>query len=276
MAASRLTRRLPALRALSVRGKRNRVVPLISKPSRRKYLDIQNEEILHRGHERTLRAGERMQARAVESLKKRAISREEYFRVRKAVEKKQGVLLSKIKAQSKRLSERDPKFGVLYNAKKSKELAVDLLKKEGPSSFLILDVDHFKRINDKYGHDIGDVALRFLATVSYQVAKKMDGFVGRFGGEEFLVGFPGNRGKAIRYVRLLNKELLAEFRRNATVRSALRGELYTFSSGIAEKGERGDFDSLFKLADERLFVAKNSGRNRMVFDAQRAREIRRK
>jgi diguanylate cyclase (GGDEF)-like protein len=258
-----------------VKGKYNRPTFLIGKPSRGKYLDIQSDEILQRGHERALRAGERMQVRAERALKQKFISPEEYFRVRKAIEKKQNILLSKIKAQSKRLSERDPKFGVLYNAKKSTELAVDLLKKKGPSSFLILDVDHFKRINDKFGHDVGDVALRLLATVSNNVARKMSGFVGRIGGEEFLVGLPGNKGKAIQFIRFLNRELLSEFKRNETVRSTLRGELYTFSSGIVEKGEGAGFDALFKLADQRLYSAKELGRNRMVFDAQRVREIRR-
>ncbi len=125
---------------------------------------------------------------------------------------------------------------------------------------LLIDIDHFKKVNDKYGHLVGDDALRHLAKVVAGVLRSSDAF-GRYGGEEFCAFLPNTtESDAIG---------LAERRRAAVEASALRlGSVTiktTISIGVADSVRAGyDFKGLVAAADSALYGAKNGGRNQVV------------
>ena len=125
---------------------------------------------------------------------------------------------------------------------------------------LLIDIDHFKKVNDKYGHLVGDDALRHLAKVVAGVLRSSDAF-GRYGGEEFCAFLPNTtESDAIG---------LAERIRAAVETSALRlGSVTiktTISIGVADSVRAGyDFKGLVAAADSALYGAKNGGRNQVV------------
>ena len=124
-----------------------------------------------------------------------------------------------------------------------------------PLSLLILDVDHFKKINDKYGHSVGDLVLRSAAQVIARTVRATD-LVGRWGGEEFLVLLP--------HTDLEHARLAAERIRRAIEGAPLcEGQSVTISGGIAEFGMSDTGAGLVERADRQLYVAKTDGRNRV-------------
>jgi diguanylate cyclase (GGDEF)-like protein len=143
------------------------------------------------------------------------------------------------------------------------------LRYDEPVSVVMADMDHFKMINDTFGHDAGDEALRHVANVARQSCRDAD-FVGRWGGDEFLFILPvtGSDGGAA----------FAERFRTGLSRSrfAIRGSEQTWpmtvSAGVAYGGDgaAADPDSLFQLADSALYEAKESGRDRIVVARRRA------
>lgn len=137
-----------------------------------------------------------------------------------------------------------------------------LIEAETPlraGALLIIDADNFKAINDLYGHDSGDEALTILARAIRSVLRAGD-LVGRMGGEEFGVFLPGIDQAAAEMVaeRIRRAVQLAQF--------APRGQPYllTVSIGGAVFDDRTTFAELFRIADQRLYGAKHSGRNRAV------------
>ncbi|WP_158289367.1 sensor domain-containing diguanylate cyclase [Paenibacillus flagellatus] len=129
-----------------------------------------------------------------------------------------------------------------------------------PMSMLLLDVDHFKRINDTYGHDTGDTVLRDIANLLRSELRSI-GIVGRFGGEEFVALLPGQGlAEAER-----TAERLLETVRNYPFR--IRDARYpcTASAGVAEwrQRERESFESCMRRADGALYEAKRAGRDRV-------------
>lgn len=127
-----------------------------------------------------------------------------------------------------------------------------------PLTVAMLDIDHFKGINDTHGHDAGDAVLRHLAGTlrSYFGQGHV---VGRIGGEEFCLVSPGQDMASLepRY------EALRAAVEAAVVRTEGREIRYTVSIGIQDK-PASSFDARLKEADERLYAAKTSGRNRIV------------
>ncbi len=140
----------------------------------------------------------------------------------------------------------------------SKEMKINLLQKKS-MAVLILDIDHFKSVNDRYGHAIGDQALKHFADICRRNIRDSDIF-GRVGGEEFAI--------------LLNEYAeeqalkLAERMRVLVSHSPLiigdrRIEL-TVSIGLATLAQHCTFDELLDNADKALYEAKNSGRNTVI------------
>jgi diguanylate cyclase (GGDEF)-like protein len=135
-------------------------------------------------------------------------------------------------------------------------------------SLLVVDIDHFKRVNDTYGHDTGDIVIRGLADVLKRQKRTTD-VVARFGGEEFvLLCEQTDEAGAL---------LLAERIRDDLAKTAFRtahGSIsVTCSIGIATFPEAGrDWDALFRAADEALYVSKRTGRDRCTVsrEAQKA------
>jgi two-component system, cell cycle response regulator len=127
-------------------------------------------------------------------------------------------------------------------------------------SILIIDLDHFKKINDSYGHQAGDEALVIVAQILAQLTRTED-TVSRIGGEEFAVLLPDTNR--------LGAAVLAERIRNAVARErfAVDGQTLsvTLSIGVASYAvERVDtVDQLLNIADQRMYLAKKHGRNRI-------------
>lgn len=124
----------------------------------------------------------------------------------------------------------------------------------------LIDIDHFKAINDRFGHGVGDRVLKAVAkTLSAACAPHE---VARWGGEEFLVLFDGVSGEEARVIVEAARETLESRKLKVRETDDDVGAL-TFSAGIADVGE-GDADSAMALADERMYRAKDEGRNRVA------------
>ncbi len=132
---------------------------------------------------------------------------------------------------------------------------------KAPLSCIMLDIDHFKRINDTYGHRTGDIVLREFATLIKKHTRKSDVFA-RYGGEEFIILLPvSDAGAAVNESRRI-KKLVKEY-----LFSALkRGERITVSMGVSSYPNRKVKvqDELISLADSALLDAKTAGRDRIV------------
>ena len=133
-----------------------------------------------------------------------------------------------------------------------------------PVSILMFDIDHFKRVNDTFGHDVGDEVLREVAIRSARNLRNFD-LVARLGGEEFVVIMPDTDGESALMVAERLRQRIGD---TPFAVSAPIGEItVTVSVGVAVGGRVGDtVDTLIKRADEALYEAKRSGRNRVIPD----------
>lgn len=139
---------------------------------------------------------------------------------------------------------------------------VECRAKRGPLCLILADVDHFKQINDTYGHVVGDRVLRFVAQTMERNIKGQD-VAARYGGEEFAIILP--------YTLLRDAVTVGEQIRAAVMSKELEkrstGERcapLTISMGVAALQPDGSAQSLIESADACLYAAKRSGRNRVV------------
>lgn len=132
-------------------------------------------------------------------------------------------------------------------------------RKKCPFSLIMLDIDHFKIINDTYGHQKGDLVLKEFAKTISGALRKYDLF-GRVGGEEFLI-FLKDVPKEEAYV-------VAEKLRTLIETSNVDGIRYTISLGVCSiepnMGKENNFDEILRQCDLALYEAKNSGRNKTI------------
>jgi diguanylate cyclase (GGDEF)-like protein len=161
------------------------------------------------------------------------------------------------------LADRDPLTGLANRRKASEQLArlERLSKRYGqPLTLAIVDLDHFKDVNDSFGHDIGDEVLRRLAR-RLELEFRGEDVVARWGGEEFLIGMYGMPG-AMAVERL--QRLLDDWQRER-FKDRLGGFFgSTFTVGLAElPGAAESLDELQRAADEALYRAKAAGRSRI-------------
>ena len=135
-----------------------------------------------------------------------------------------------------------------------------------PLSAMMLDLHHFKQINDRFGHDKGDEVLAAVATTLRSSLRESD-FVGRYGGEEFLILLP-DTGK--QQARTVAEKVRAAV--EAIVLSNLELRV-TASLGVATlPDDCGEADSLVRAADRALYAAKGRGRNRVeLFESRQDR-----
>jgi len=148
----------------------------------------------------------------------------------------------------------------LYNRRKIMEILKTEIERATRYGFelalIIADIDYFKKVNDNYGHVMGDLVLKKVALVLRNSIRKVD-YIGRYGGEEFIIILPETS--------LQNAILLAE--RIKKMFNALKIEgleqPITLSFGIATLTTGKDIDTLIKEADTALYEAKNSGRNQI-------------
>jgi diguanylate cyclase (GGDEF)-like protein len=126
-------------------------------------------------------------------------------------------------------------------------------------ALILIDIDHFKAVNDQHGHAAGDAVLRqFAATV--QGALRAGDFVGRWGGEEFLVVAPQTGvGTAEALVERLRDDV-----ERATFDDTVPRLRITFSAGVSECAPGEDLSVAIERADDALYEAKHAGRDRTV------------
>ncbi|MBY3129798.1 sensor domain-containing diguanylate cyclase [Rhizobium laguerreae] len=130
----------------------------------------------------------------------------------------------------------------------------------------VLDVDHFKRVNDTYGHSAGDAALKMLTQTVQEIISahaSRDMTFARVGGEEFMVLFPAMAPKAVFETC---EQIRSEIERGPVLSAAGTFQI-TVSIGVALRRETdASFDGLYSSADKALYEAKASGRNRVCLD----------
>lgn len=157
---------------------------------------------------------------------------------------------------SKQLSERDPLTNVM-NRRKFEELLEKLVTRAHrtaiPMTLIVLDIDNFKSVNDKHGHQAGDKVLVEIAYILNHLIRKNDYLV-RYGGEEFVIISADST--------LDGMTQLAEKIRQEVETHDFNGiDPITVSMGLAEVTEEDNPQSLFKRADEQLYKAKAKGKN---------------
>lgn len=132
-------------------------------------------------------------------------------------------------------------------------------KKLDALTLMMLDLDHFKVINDTHGHQVGDAVLRHVSTLIRQESRNND-VIGRYGGEEFIILLTDvDAESAVRIAERIRKTI----HQNTLNINNLHVKL-TASIGVATAVEAdGSADRLIALADERLYIAKRRGRNRV-------------
>lgn len=135
---------------------------------------------------------------------------------------------------------------------------------DNPVSLVIFDIDHFKRVNDTYGHQTGDEVIRSVAEITSRLARETD-FAGRYGGEEFVVLLPGTH--------LEGAAQFAERLRQAVEQQVLDYQgsplSYTISLGVATiSDDMANYQILLERADKALYASKEQGRNRVTLAPQ--------
>jgi diguanylate cyclase (GGDEF)-like protein len=155
-----------------------------------------------------------------------------------------------------RLASADPLTGLANRRGGEKDISAEISRarrQNTPLSCVLLDIDHFKDVNDTFGHQAGDYVLREISALLRRTVRAYDVLV-RWGGEEFLVVLPGvEQEQALK---------LAERIRAAIENLPLAGiGGVTASVGVACLGTDYSFEAMFAAADRRLYSAKSSGRN---------------
>lgn len=171
----------------------------------------------------------------------------------------------KITLQEKIIAEKEAKTDVitgLFNRRAYYEICdmeyQRLLRYQRTLSVVMFDVDHFKKINDSYGHDIGDAVLKSVATIVEETIREYD-YAFRMGGDEFLLLLPETDEKQALLLaeRIRNKIETHKLEKNTKI-------LITASFGIAQYTSKDrSIENITRRADEALYQAKSAGRNRV-------------
>ena len=161
---------------------------------------------------------------------------------------------------AKKLSLRDALTGLPNRRYLNKKLSQEIKKFKQSHNDLhsaVLDIDHFKSINDNFGHKTGDVILREVASILENNLRTSD-FIGRYGGDEFVVILP-NTPKEYSFI------VFERIRKIITDKKIGKKIFVTVSFGVTKAKSKDTPDTIFKRADSALYRAKNNGRNRIEY-----------
>jgi diguanylate cyclase (GGDEF)-like protein len=160
-------------------------------------------------------------------------------------------------ARIQKIMDTDPLTGLLNRRSFRKILKKNMFfarRHNFPLALLMVDIDHFKKINDTLGHDVGDQVLKQLAKILHRSCRTED-IVARFGGEEFVVLLPGtNASSAVAWAERVRAKI-----ENARIRRV--SWKVTASFGVTELLPSDTEQSFIQRADEALYAAKRKGRN---------------
>jgi diguanylate cyclase (GGDEF)-like protein/PAS domain S-box-containing protein len=146
----------------------------------------------------------------------------------------------------------------IYNRRFLLEQLNNLIKEKNPKFSLILfDIDHFKLVNDKYGHDVGDKVLIQVCKVANDIISNQ-GYLCRFGGEEFVILLKNSSLKQ-------SVKIAQKVRKSIEKCPLTKCESVTASFGVSIYRDGQDINQLIKTVDSLMFSAKNSGRNCVKF-----------
>jgi len=186
---------------------------------------------------------------------------------------KEQVALERARAEGNATLARTDQLTGLPNRRAIHERLQELLalsdRHDRPLSLAVVDVDHFKRVNDTAGHLAGDEVLRAVVAAMSELLRDSD-VIGRWGGDELIVVLPETtaHAAAASLQRVLD-QVRAEVRppRGAVAQAGPpMGQPVTLSAGVAERGAGDDQDRLLRRADHALYRAKEGGRDRVVVD----------
>lgn len=163
-------------------------------------------------------------------------------------------------------SQTDALTGLLNRRGLEKRLELERIRAKqnrSPFSIILLDIDHFKRVNDTYGHLVGDSLLRGISQILKAHLRKND-MAARYGGEEFLILLPetGLEGAGAVAGKIQKVLYTKEWKLKETGQSM---GCITASMGISLYAMNESETALFQRADDALYLAKNTGRNKIVF-----------
>lgn len=149
----------------------------------------------------------------------------------------------------------------LYNHRHFQEHLIDCTKKDTVMTLAMMDIDHFKKINDTFGHVIGDMVLKKVGEILENTIPKGKGLAFRYGGEEFaLLFYTADLNEVKAYISSINKVI-------HKTKFNIEDESFTItiSVGVASINKKKE-NQLVKLADSLLYKAKKLGRNQAVFE----------
>jgi diguanylate cyclase len=160
----------------------------------------------------------------------------------------------------------DPLTGLFNRRAMEQLLGEHLASSEDAIAMLVLDIDHFKNVNDTYGHAVGDVVLRHVADAIRKCIRGEDIAV-RYGGEEFVILLPRTTLQGAMIVAETLRHRVEEMRL-VRRQDNLRLAPITASLGVATRHPEDDQESFFQRADKALYVSKSLGRNRVSAETQ--------
>ena len=162
---------------------------------------------------------------------------------------------------------RDSLTGLLKHADIKEHVALEVersLRSGNPASVVMLDLDHFKQVNDQYGHAAGDNVIRSLANLMHQRLRRIDS-LGRYGGEEFVAVLPNCTAEQAWQIFDEIRQRFAELRFHAGEQTFN----VTLSAGISATDGHASASTLLEHADQALYAAKHKGRNRIEIAQQK-------
>ncbi len=157
------------------------------------------------------------------------------------------------------ISRTDHLTGIANRLALNEELKSEYLRAQRynkPLSLIMVDIDYFKKINDRYGHIAGDAILKDVSRLLFENVREID-FVGRWGGEEFMIILPET---AIDNTKAIAEKLRVQLHKN----EFSLNEPVTASFGVTQYKPEESLDAFVQRADNLLYDAKEEGRNKVV------------